>query len=464
MTINNAKFNKETVNFFRFKKFGGKILLTNDIGQYLFLTPRSFDDFIAGKLKKNNKAYQELEEKGFIRNRFNLEKFAQQYRRKNAFLTQGPSLFIIVNTLKCNHRCLYCQASSAAAQGKKYDMTVATAKKVVDLIFKTKSPVINIEFQGGEPLMNWPVLKYIVQYAKKKNTKTDKKLSMTAVSNLSLLDDKKYKFLTDNGVSLSTSLDGPEALHNKNRLWKDGNSYKKTAEWLKKSKAGAILTVSKYSLAYPKEIIDEYLKLGLKEVHLRPLSYLGLSGKLKDQIGYPMKDFIDFWKKSMDYIISLNVKGKLIQERETKVMLQKILAGIDPNYAELRSPCGAVTGQLAFNFDGKVYTCDEGRMIEGGIFMVGDAKKDSYQKIVNHPTSKTLCMASLLENLPCDNCAYKPYCGVCPVQNYAIHNDLFPQLANNERCQFHTFAFDYLFHKLENKLTKGIFGKWLGLH
>ena len=142
-------------------------------------------------------------------------------------------------------------------------------------------------------------------------------------------------------------------------------------------------------------------------------------------------------------------------------MLQKILTDKDPNFLDLRSPCGAGIGQLLYNYDGKVYTCDEGRMTGDDAFVIGNVKKDSYKKIVSHPTVKTLCMASLLEDLPCDNCVYKPYCGVCPVQNYALYGNVFPPLKNTEKCKLHQGVLDYLFGKLENKVIRGVFKKWV---
>jgi len=222
------------------------------------------------------------------------------------------------------------------------------------------------------------------------------------------------------------------------------------------------LTVSKFSLKYPKEIVNEYMKLGFRRIHLRPLSFLGLSGKMRDKTGYSVKEFIKFWKKAMDYIISLNLKGKPFLERGSRIMLQKILTDKDPHFLDLMSPCGAALGQqMLYNYDGKVYTCDEGRMIGDDTFVIGNVNKDSYRDMLCHETVKSVCTASLLDNLPCDNCVYKPYCGVCPVLNYALYGDIFTSLADNERCKLHKNMFDYLFKKLENKRIKKVFESWV---
>jgi len=471
MNLSKIKYNEKAVAFCRFKEVGNKFLITNDIGRYQFLNPESFKKFIEGELNQKTKTYQELKEKGFIKDNLDVSYLTKKYWQRNCFLARGPSLHIVVVTLRCNHKCIYCQASSRGMEEKEYDMAFSTAKKVVDTIFCTPNPAISIEFQGGEPLANWKTVKFIVEYARKKNEKAKKNLIMPLVTNFSLMNREKYNFLVKNGVSLCTSLDGPEELHNKNRPCPGINSYQKTIQWIEKIgvqekknpklKLGALVTVSSYSLKYPKEIVDEYLKWGFKEIHLRPLSYLGISGKLKNSIGYSADEFLEFWKKAMDYIIAVNLRGKYFRERGSRIMLQKILTDRDPNFLDLRSPCGAGIGQLLYNYDGKVYTCDEGRMTEDDAFLIGDVKKDSYKKIVSHPTVKTLCMASLLEDLPCDKCVYKPYCGVCPVQNYALYGNIFPPLKSTEKCKLHQGILDYLFGKLENKVIRGIFEKWL---
>jgi|TARA_Y100001960_G_C14494463_1_gene738371 sulfatase maturation enzyme AslB (radical SAM superfamily) len=69
------------------------------------------------------------------------------YAKKNEFLNFGPSLHIMVTTLRCNHKCEYCHAAVAPMTAKNMDMSLSTAKKVVDTIFYTSNPAITIEFQ-----------------------------------------------------------------------------------------------------------------------------------------------------------------------------------------------------------------------------------------------------------------------------------------------------------------------------
>lgn len=465
--LKNIKISSRKVGFFRFGKIDGNYLLTNDFGSYAILTPNQFKNFLEGKLNKENQAYEELRGKGFFKNIpfYQRKELISTYRaRKSNLFKSGPSLHIVAVTLRCNFKCIYCQASSRSLKEKKYDMSLDTAKKTVDFIFDTPNPFISIEFQGGEPLVNWPVVKFIVEYAREKSQKTGRNLKIQSVSNLTLMTEKKLEFLIKNKVSICTSLDGPKKIHNKNRPWLGGDSYKTTTDWIKKIKknrrVGALLTISKYSLKYPKQIIDEYLKWGFQSIHLRPLSYLGYAEAYQDKIGYSVKEFIRFWKESMDYIISINKNGRYFEERESHIMLQKIMTNKNPGYTDLSSPCGAVLGQMLYNYDGNIYTCDEGRMLENDTFLIGNIT-NKYKDVILNSKTRVMMAASCLENTSCDYCVYKPYCGICPLKNYVYYGNLFPQIENTEHCKIKKAQFNYFFSKMRDKKVEEIFKKWV---
>lgn len=474
MQINLDKVKIDKLGFFRFKELNSKYLLTNDVGEYVILSRPDFKNFLEDKVKENDPVYQNLQERGLIRGKINFSTLISKYQKKNLFLGQGPTLHIIVTTLRCDHKCAYCQSSSKGESEKGYDLDAGMAKKIVDAIFYSPSKSIAIEFQGGEPLLNWRVVKFIVEYAQEKNKAAGKNLELRLVSNLSLMDEGKLNFLVNNCVTLCTSLDGPEHVHNKNRIWFKGNSYQNTIKWLKKAqklyknkldnkfRPGAIVTVSRYSLKYPEALVDEYIKQGIESVFIRPLTPLGMAKKLWQNIGYTPDMYLKFYKRALGRIISYALKNpqSYFHENTAKVFLAKILTEYDPNFLELRSPCGAGIGQLLYNYDGKVYTCDEGRMIGEDVFCIGDIKRNEYKSIISHPTIKILSMASCLENSACDHCVYKPYCGVCPIYNWAEFGNIFSQLPNNSKCYIHKGILDFVFERLENKQIRKLFQKW----
>jgi len=481
MSLDLKKVKYNHLGFFRFKKFKDKYLLTNDVGQYLFLTKKEFENFLENKLEKNKDPYLSLKKKNFLKNELDLTESIDIYRSKNDFLFGGPSLHIIVVTLRCNHKCVYCHASAQDMDRKELDMDEETAKLVVDRIFETTSPFVAIEFQGGEPLVNWPIVEFIIEYAQKKNKTAKKDLELRLVSNFVLMTEAKFKYLIDNKVSMCTSLDGPEKIHNKNRvlIGSKYGSHKYATKWARKFfklypklrkngyifKMGVAITVSRFSLPYYKQIIDEFIKLGFDNIYLRPLNPFGFTKNSFQKIGYGAKDYVKFYKGALDYMIELNLEGKKFREKTAVTFLTKILTKRDPNHLDFRSPCGAGIGQLAYNYNGDVYTCDEGRMLSmmnDESFRLGNVSENIYKEIVSNPIVRTMCMASCLDGLPhCNDCVYKSYCGVCPIYNYSEQGNIFGQMPNNERCQINMAILDLLFERLENKKIKLILESWL---
>jgi len=471
--VEHKKIDYQKLAFFRFKKLGNDYLLTNEAGDYIYLTAQQFSDYLQTNLEKKSAVHKELSKKNFIKEEIKIDSYIKKYREKNQYLFQpGPSLHIIVATLRCNHRCLYCQTSSAGPKDFHLDMKEETAKKAVDFIFQSPNPYLAIEFQGGEPLFNWPVVKTIIEYSQQKNKREKRNLELRLVSNFTLMDEGKMSYLFKKGVTFCTSLDGPEKLHNKNRVWLQGNSYQTTVKWMKRLikeykkyyifQPGALTTITRFSFPYYKEIINEYLKLGVDSIYLRPLTPLGMAKKSWQSIGYSTGEFLEFYKKSLDYILNLNLKKKLhFREILATNMASKILTDHDPNFFELRSPCGAGIGQLLYNYNGDIYTCDEGRMLAEETFKIGNVWQQKYEDVITSPTVKIMCLASCLDGLPCQYCVYKPYCGTCPILNYSESGNIFPQLPNNSRCQINQGIFDYLFQKLKkNDKIKKVLKEW----
>jgi uncharacterized protein len=75
------------------------------------------------------------------------KKMAGSYLMKNSYIGLGPTLHMIITTLRCNHHCKYCHAAVAPMEAKQYDMSRETADKVLETIFYTNSPTLTIEFQ-----------------------------------------------------------------------------------------------------------------------------------------------------------------------------------------------------------------------------------------------------------------------------------------------------------------------------
>ncbi len=452
------------LNNIRFKTLRGKYLLTTDTGAWILLNKSAYLNLKNNKIKKP--LFNLLEEKGIIITKNNIEKVVSDQRERLDFLFRGASLHIILPTLRCNHKCVYCHSAAQDADKKKFDMDKKTIDKTLDFIFQTPAKAITIEFQGGDALLRADSFKYTVQKAKKLNKKFNKDVYFALVTNLTIMDEKIMDFLKKEKVRICTSLDGPKKIHDLNRIYTGHTSsydaVTKNLRLLKKNKipVSTLMVTTKHSLPHWKGIIDEYAKWGFTSIQLKYLNKLGFAKNTWGEIGYTVEEFLVFWKKAADYILELNKKGTYIEERYIKIILMKILSKKDPAFLDLRSPCGMVIGQMAYNHNGDIYSCDEGRNFE--LFKLGNVKKDTYKGILSSEKSQQLISSSINDILVCDNCIYKPYCGHCPVMNYAEEGNLIPKLPSNSKCRYHKFAFDYVFEKLLfDKEARKIFFSWM---
>lgn len=154
---------------FTFKRLNDStILVVSYVGEFLFLSAEVFADVTTNQLPKEESIKFDLIQKNILPEtdiNLSLNLIATKYRSRKAFLRDFTSLHMIVITKGCNCNCRYCQVSSSPLGSEEIHMTQKTAKRVVDMIFSSPAPRIKIEFQGGEPLLNWKVLKYIVDYS-----------------------------------------------------------------------------------------------------------------------------------------------------------------------------------------------------------------------------------------------------------------------------------------------------------
>jgi His-Xaa-Ser system radical SAM maturase HxsB len=468
---------------FRHRQVGGKVLVTSTEGEFAMLSHDEFSSFVRGDVPTGTPLYELLARKNLVRAAFDEKKLVERVRARKGFLSWGPNLHIIVVTLRCNETCVYCHASRANMDATHTDMTPEVADRTVDQIFATTNPGITIEFQGGEPLVAFDIVKRIVARARQKNEKAGKSLEFTMVSNLSLMDDEKLAWLVENKVQMCTSVDGPEHLHDKQRKLVGGSAHAEATKWIKRVNEAyaamgldptlyhveALLTTTRDALPKWKEIVDTYVSLGCRALFLRPVDPFGFADKTAPRIEYPRAEYLEFYRSAVDYMIQLNLQGVEILERFAAIFLTKILGGQDPNFLDVRSPCGAAIGQVAYSYDGKIFTCDEGRMLHemgDDTFLVGEvaqagaeaggegadgdaAFRKRYREVMSHETVRAMAVASNLDAQPdCVSCTYQPYCGVCPVHNHKTQGSIFGRMRESSLCAVHKGIQDYLFERI----------------
>ncbi len=430
-------------NFYRYKLFNKKTktyLLTSDSGAFCFLNSQEFRQLKRGTIT-SQKTYQLLEEKGIIISKNNIKKTQLQMGTRYSFLQNGCSLHIVIPTARCNLGCDYCFADPSEIHAPKgeNDMDETTAKKTVEFILNSPSSAITIEFTGGEPLARFDLVKIMVEHAQKLNKKLKKDLRFSIVTNLSLMNISIMEFFIEHNINICTSLDGPKQLHNKHRIihakqGKEIGTFDTVIHWMKtinqeykkrniNNKVYALMTITKDSLNYSKEIIDTYLELEIEMVDIRAMMYVGrITEENNKQYLYEYKDFITFYQKCLDYIKELQKKGIEIEDRMTHLYTKKILTGKPQYHTDYESPWGAGISALTYHSNGHIYCCHEA--LGNDDFLLGNVHQQWLELFQTKEMAFTI-MSSMLERNPqCDRCVYKPYCSTSPIENISSQKDI----------------------------------------
>ncbi|MDD5656027.1 MAG: radical SAM protein, partial [Elusimicrobia bacterium] len=349
----------------RWRVLGREALLTNECGGHAWLPAKRLRELAAGRIGKTDSLWRELQAAGFIRDHMDFAALSESWRRLNLVGWPGPNLHVMALTSRCNGGCLYCSAGSAEPQAADRDMTEDTARKTLEFIFRAPGPELTIEFQGGEPLLNWPVLQFATLYAKQLAQATGKRLHLSLISNLQAMDEAKLAFLAKEGVSICTSLDGPAAIHDRNR---GKGSHARTVSWLKRIQRlrtdapidppNAVCTVTRAALGDPKGVVDEFLRLKLERVQLGPLDPLGRARRAWDELGYGPAEYLAFYEKALDYLLQLTARGVRVYEKGALIFLIRVL-----RREHWRFPNADVLARLAYDRRGDIYPCDEGRLL-----------------------------------------------------------------------------------------------------
>ncbi|MGE5558150.1 MAG: radical SAM protein [Bacillota bacterium] len=274
----------------------------------------------------------------------------------------APKEYGLILTEDCNLRCKYCYEG---LDKPKIYMTREKAKEVVDYIIKTTIHAqIGIIFFGGEPLLNLPVLKYIIEYADQESAKYGKKIFYGMTTNGVLLTKEIYEYLRKNNVIITLSIDGVAENHDSMRVFPDGKgSYEVIRKNIKTFPLHGVIgrgSTGKTGLDLIKNI-QHLAELGFKEIFFDPASgnQVPLSESDYRRLMDNCEGLYDF---CLDNIV--NKKGKRI------VFLERFIRNIHNGWRNNLLSCGAGNRMLAIDPSGDIYFCM--RFIERKEFLFGN--------------------------------------------------------------------------------------------
>jgi His-Xaa-Ser system radical SAM maturase HxsB len=447
---------------FRFHRLSpADVVAVSESGDHAFLTQHELEVLVEARDQLSTERLAELKSKFFLgetESRGTVRLLASRVAAKKETILGGPSLHILVPTLQCAHSCRYCQVSrSLEADG--YSMSVEQVDAACDTIFQSPAQTLTVEFQGGDPLLRFDLIRHAIERIADHNRAEKRAIRFVVASTLHQLTEEMCSFFGAHHVFLSTSLDGPASLHNKNRPLPSRDSYERTLMGIDLARrrlgadaVSALMTTTKDTLECPEAVVDEYVTHCFSDVFVRPLSPYGFARRSKRALSYPLKDFKSFYERAFERVLYWNRRGVPIREVAASIALNKMLSPFDGGYVDLQSPSGAALAVMVYNYDGFVYPSDEARMLAetGDISLRLGRIGSSLAELLATPLAKRLVRSSLSRFVPgCSECAFSTYCGPDPVGAHAQFGSMEVPVHWTEHCNRQKWLFEFLFRRLK---------------
>jgi len=457
----------------RAKKILNKFVIVSDYGSFMVCNKNELKRLFKSDINEKSELLQKLEGNLLIKTRQNSQK-VNDFTYRDNIPRSGVLIHNIVPTDKCNLGCIYCQATPERKAGVKTDLNKETAKNICDFIFNDASKdvdEITVEFQGGEPLINFDTIRYIVGYINLLKQKHNKKVNYIIGTNTTLMDRDKLRFIVDNDMQVSTSIDGPPDIHDSNRPYFNGKAslkdMMKQLDLINKAykrngnrRVYSSLTFTKDNLKKFREVVDFYMENNLDPIQTRFLDRLGHAKKLWDTKGYAPEEYILFFRKYLDYLLELNRKGNYIRDRSTISLLIMMFTRV--KNCCFNGECWANMLTLSYCPNGDIYPCEPLRHLKDKNFRLGNVSKTSYLDLLNSEKNKNILANSTTSNKTCNQCVWKPYCSVCVAKRYYEGGSLDAPVEGTSTCKIFMGQYDFIFEKIiEDPKNLEILKSWI---
>jgi uncharacterized protein len=449
-------------NYYPARPVGDEVVRVSRTGRLIALTRD--EDRQLEQIFMDDGLFGRLEHTGHIVTAANSSRVMGDLRKWFSMTYAGPSLHIIAATKRCNLNCTYCHMLPEApnSDAGKYDLTPEVGEAIVRFILDSPSPRCLIEFQGGEPFLNFEGIRATVEAAKRLNREVGKDLDFAVVSNLMVAKDEQLQYCVDNRINVSYTLNGPPDVHDRYRLARNGKgSYWKTHQRIQEVRAkfpglisaAPLCVIGTESAADVIRMIDFFHDAGFDSVALIKLRHLGNARKAP--LGFEYRKFINAYLAGLEHILAKNARqDRVYSERMLRVVMAKILCESDVGYVDWRNPTGDVSCVLCYDYDGEILPSDEARSMREQ-FSLGNVRDTRYADLMASERTFQTMNLSLRDRDPvCRECAYNPYCGVAPILEYARTGSLVPRPHESEECLFVMDLLDWTIrHYLEDPLS-----------
>jgi uncharacterized protein len=350
-----------------------------------------------------------------------------------------PNAINIFITEDCNLDCQYCFVNK---NYKKSRLNFSSLKKTIDWFLTYPGQNKTISFNGGEPLLEYPLLKKAYLYALKKAEESDVYLDIAVMTNGTLLSPGRCRFLEKNQAIVKISIDGDKKTHDLNRPFKKKQQKSSSQEIISnlknfkqkdKLKLSGSLVFTPQTVNSLFENIKFIQQLGLSYVEFYPDMYAFWSKK-------ELFDLEKQFKRFVSYYISLFLNNK------SELIFKNSLLDSVVNKNEVIGTKEMVCQKIHLAADGNFYFCDKVFSLprpERKKYIIGNVREgiDNQKRLflISQFRKKVL---KLIQR-HCQDCPYQEYC-FCPIGHYLYfsfrNEDLTKRFSNF--CQVAKIYFD----------------------
>ncbi|MBP3323612.1 MAG: thioether cross-link-forming SCIFF peptide maturase [Clostridia bacterium] len=354
----------------------------------------------------------ELKKSGALFAPDTFESMAGTLKAKTAGVVKALCLHIAHT---CNLNCSYCFASQGKYHGERAMMSFEVGKRALDFLIENSGTRRNLEvdFFGGEPLMNFDVVKQLVAYARSIEKEKNKNFRFTLTTNGVLIDDDVIDFANRECSNVVLSLDGRKEIHDRFRVDYNGNgSWEKIVpkfqEFVKKREGKNYYMRGTFTHANPDFLkdIETMLDLGFNELSMEPV--VCADGDPSQLTMEDLPIVMEQYEKLAELMLKKDYEGKPF----TFYHYMIDLTGGPCIYKRI-SGCGSGTEYMAVTPWGDLYPCHQ---------FVGDEKfrlGDIYEGVTNKAIQDEFAACNVYAHPECRDCWARLYCsGGCAANAY----------------------------------------------
>lgn len=344
--------------------------------------------------------------------------FVEKFKESRQTVVKALCLHIAHD---CNLACKYCFAEEGEYHGRRELMSFEVGKKALDFLVKNSGNRVNLEvdFFGGEPLMNWDVVKQLVEYGRSLEEPNNKKFRFTLTTNGVLLNDEIMEFLNKEMSNVVLSLDGRKEVNDNMRPFRTGKGsydlivpkFQKLAESRNQTNYYIRGTFTRNNLDFSEDI-KHFADLGFKQMSIEPVV-----GPEEDPYSIREEDLpriMEEYDKLAKEYIKREKEGNGFNFFHFMIDLNQ-----GPCVYKRLSGCGSGTEYLAVTPWGDFYPCHQ--FVGNEEFLMGNVDDG----IVREDLVKKFGNCNVYSKEKCKNCFAKFYCsGGCAANSYNFHGTI----------------------------------------